>query len=178
MDDQIRRVGEDVLREQGPLRALIDEVGKVIVGQQELVEKTVIGLLYHGHLLLEGVPGLAKTLLVRTLADCFDASFHRIQFTPDLLAGGSTGTLVFDPQDGFLPAPSWSGFRQCGAGRRNQPRPGQGPIGPARSHAGTVLTIGDETFSLPSPAFLYWPPKTLWSRKAHTRFPRPRSTAF
>lgn len=151
MDDQIRRVGEDVLREQGPLRALIDEVGKVIVGQQELVEKTVIGLLCHGHLLLEGVPGLAKTLLVRTLADCFDASFHRIQFTPDLLPADLTGTLVFDPRDGSF-------------------RPHRGPVfanvvladeinrAPAKVQSALLeamqerqLTIGDETFSLPSP---------------------------
>lgn len=151
MDDQIRRVGEEVLREQGPFRALMDEVGKVIVGQQELVEKSVIGLLCHGHLLLEGVPGLAKTLLVRTLAGCFDATFHRIQFTPDLLPADLTGTLVFDPRDGSF-------------------RPHRGPVfanvvladeinrAPAKVQSALLeamqerqLTIGDETFALPSP---------------------------
>jgi MoxR-like ATPase len=78
--------------------ALLSEIRKVIVGQTSLVERLVIGLLADGHLLLEGVPGLAKTLAVRTLARGLDASFARIQFTPDLLPADLIGTLVFNPK--------------------------------------------------------------------------------
>lgn len=77
---------------------MLDEIGKVIVGQQQLVERLVMGLLSKGHVLLEGVPGLAKTLSVRTLAACIQTKFQRIQFTPDLLPADLLGTLIFDPQ--------------------------------------------------------------------------------
>lgn len=77
---------------------MLDEIGKVIVGQEQLVERLVMGLLSKGHVLLEGVPGLAKTLSVRTLAACIQTKFQRIQFTPDLLPADLLGTLIFDPQ--------------------------------------------------------------------------------
>jgi MoxR-like ATPase len=80
------------------VNALLAEIRKVIVGQNALVERLVVGLLADGHLLLEGVPGLAKTLAVRTLARGLDASFARIQFTPDLLPADLVGTLVFNPK--------------------------------------------------------------------------------
>src|ERR1700751_4077963 len=73
------------------------EVGKVVVGQQMIVDRLVIALLIRGHVLVEGLPGLAKTLLVKTLAGAIDATFKRIQFTPDLLPADITGTLIFDP---------------------------------------------------------------------------------
>src|SRR5437868_15398793 len=76
------------------------EVGRVIVGQEQLVDRLLVGLLANGHVLLEGVPGLAKTLSVRTLAAAIHASFHRIQFTPDLLPADITGTLIYNPSDG------------------------------------------------------------------------------
>ena len=87
------------VREQSFLvNALLAEIRKVIVGQSVLVERLVVGLLADGHLLLEGVPGLAKTLAVRTLSRGLDASFSRIQFTPDLLPADLVGTLVFNPK--------------------------------------------------------------------------------
>src|SRR5207237_1656387 len=70
---------------------------KVIIGQQTVVDRLVIALLIRGHVLVEGLPGLAKTLLVKTLAAAIDASFKRIQFTPDLLPADITGTMIFDP---------------------------------------------------------------------------------
>ena len=81
----------------GRLRA---EVARVIVGQEQLVDRLLVGLLANGHVLLEGVPGLAKTLCVRTLASAIQATFHRIQFTPDLLPADIIGTLIYNPQDG------------------------------------------------------------------------------
>ena len=78
---------------------LMDEVGRVIVGQRTMVERLLIGLLADGHVLMEGVPGLAKTLTVRTLADAIDTKFRRLQFTPDLLPADLIGTLIYDPKD-------------------------------------------------------------------------------
>ncbi len=82
------------------IRKLREEVGLVIVGQEALVERLLVGLLANGHVLLEGVPGLAKTMSVRTLAAAVHASFHRIQFTPDLLPADIVGTQIYNPQDG------------------------------------------------------------------------------
>ena len=76
------------------------EVGKVLVGQDTMVHRLLLGFLAGGHILLEGVPGLAKTLVIRTLSDCIDASFQRIQFTPDMLPGDVTGTQIFNPKEG------------------------------------------------------------------------------
>ncbi|HUO84606.1 MAG TPA: MoxR family ATPase [Thermoanaerobaculia bacterium] len=84
----------------GVITALRGEIGRVIVGQHELVDRLIIALLIRGHLLVEGVPGLAKTLVVKTLAAAIDATFHRVQFTPDLLPADITGTLIFDPPTG------------------------------------------------------------------------------
>jgi len=80
--------------------AVTDEIRKVIVGQEEVIEQILVGLLAEGHVLLEGVPGIAKTLLVRTLAHAISADFKRIQFTPDLMPSDVIGTNVFDPSKG------------------------------------------------------------------------------
>ncbi len=82
------------------VRAVKDEVAKVIVGQDTLVERLIIGMLCRGHILIEGVPGLAKTLTVHTLARAIAATYVRIQFTPDLLPADVTGTTIYSPQDG------------------------------------------------------------------------------
>src|SRR6188472_2373871 len=79
-----------------PIRAAMAEVGRRIVGQDVMLERLMVGLLTSGHILLEGVPGLAKTLAVRTLAEFVSATFSRIQFTPDLLPADVVGTMVFD----------------------------------------------------------------------------------
>ena len=91
---------EQVSETSAWIRTLRAEVGRVIVGQEQLVERLLVGLLANGHVLLEGVPGLAKTLSVRTLAAAVQASFRRIQFTPDLLPADIVGNLIYNPQDG------------------------------------------------------------------------------
>src|SRR4051812_28058780 len=91
---------EQVKATAGWIGKLREEIAQVIVGQQALVDRLLVGLLANGHVLLEGVPGLAKTLSVRTLASAIHASFHRIQFTPDLLPADIVGTLIYNPQDG------------------------------------------------------------------------------
>jgi MoxR-like ATPase len=80
--------------------AVQNEISRVVVGQKYLVDRLLIGLLANGHVLLEGVPGLAKTLTVRTLAGCIQTGFHRLQFTPDLLPADIVGTLIYNPRDG------------------------------------------------------------------------------
>jgi MoxR-like ATPase len=88
------------IREQGRVfRGLADEIGRAIVGQEYMVERLLVGLLTGGHVLIEGVPGLAKTLAVNTLARAINASFRRIQFTPDLLPADLVGTMVYDPKN-------------------------------------------------------------------------------
>ncbi|MFK7883986.1 MAG: AAA family ATPase [Phycisphaerales bacterium] len=87
-----------------PVQGLADQVGRVVVGQAEMVRALLIGVLTDGHVLLEGVPGLAKTLTVTTLAKAMHADFSRIQFTPDLLPADLIGTLIYDPKEGtFTP---------------------------------------------------------------------------
>jgi len=89
---------EQALPESIPLRRVTDEVGRRLVGQTVMVERLLIGLLTGGHVLLEGVPGLAKTLAVRTLSEILHATFSRVQFTPDLLPADLVGTMIFDPK--------------------------------------------------------------------------------
>src|SRR5688500_15092374 len=88
-----------VVRRGDFVAPVMNEVRKVIVGQEYLIDRLLIGLLCNGHLLIEGVPGLAKTLAVKTLSDTIDADFKRIQFTPDLLPADLNGTMIFDPHE-------------------------------------------------------------------------------
>ena len=81
-------------------QAVQNEISRVIVGQKYLIDRLLVGLLANGHVLLEGVPGLAKTLAVKTLASCVDTNFQRLQFTPDLLPADIIGTMIYNPRDG------------------------------------------------------------------------------
>jgi len=96
----IKAIGERIERESEFVGTLLSEIDKVIVGQRYMVERLLIGLLADGHVLIEGVPGLAKTLAVRTLSRAIDTKFQRIQFTPDLLPADLIGTLVYSPGTG------------------------------------------------------------------------------
>src|SRR5205085_11135456 len=93
-------VNEEVKRKGAFLQPLLNEMGKVVIGQTYLVERLIIGLLANGHLLLEGVPGLAKTLSVKALASAIHVKFSRLQFTPDLLPADVIGTQIYNPQSG------------------------------------------------------------------------------
>ncbi len=96
----IKELSEKAAHESASMRALQAEISKVIVGQSYLIERLLISLLADGHVLLEGVPGLAKTLSVKTLAQAIDTRFQRIQFTPDLLPADLLGTLIYNPKTG------------------------------------------------------------------------------
>jgi MoxR-like ATPase len=97
---QIQEINERVQQESRFVQRLVSEVHRVIVGQRYMVERLLVGLLTRGHILIEGVPGLAKTLAVKTLSSAIDTRFQRIQFTPDLLPADLIGTMVFNPKDG------------------------------------------------------------------------------
>src|SRR5690606_4354693 len=96
----VRALNDIVARESAFIDDLMAEIGKVIVGQTYMVERVLVGLLAGGHVLLEGVPGLAKTLTVRTICDTIQARFSRIQFTPDLLPADLIGTVIYDQRTG------------------------------------------------------------------------------
>ena len=97
---EVQEVQEWVQREAAVIERLLSEVRKVIVGQRYLLDRMMIGLLADGHLLLEGVPGLAKTLAVQSMANAVQARFQRVQFTPDLLPADLTGTLIYNQRSG------------------------------------------------------------------------------
>ncbi|MFV2072204.1 MAG: AAA family ATPase [Thermoanaerobaculales bacterium] len=126
-------------------------VGSVVVGQDRLVESLLVGLLCRGHILLEGVPGLAKTLTVRTLAEVIGGSFHRLQFTPDLLPADVTGTQVFDPRTSeFVPhrGPVFANLVLADEINR-APAKVQSALLEAMEER--QVTIGDTTHDLPQP---------------------------
>jgi MoxR-like ATPase len=151
MPTDVQAVQEWVQRESAVVEQLLAEVRKVIVGQRYLLERMVIGLLADGHLLLEGVPGLAKTLAVSTLARAIRGSFQRIQFTPDLLPADLTGTLVYNQRDGtFVPrkGPIFANFVLADEVNR-APAKVQSALLEAMQER--QVTIGEITYPLPAP---------------------------
>ncbi|HSR18212.1 MAG TPA: AAA family ATPase, partial [Ignavibacteriaceae bacterium] len=96
----IAALNEKIKQESAFIDMLFNEIGKVIIGQKAIIERLVVGLLGNGHILLEGVPGLAKTLAIKTLASAMKAKFQRIQFTPDLLPADLVGTMIYNQKEG------------------------------------------------------------------------------
>ena len=130
---------------------LFEEVAKVVVGQKTMVERLLIGLLSDGHVLMEGVPGLAKTLTVRTLADAIRTSFQRIQFTPDLLPADLIGTLIYDPKESEFrtrKGPVFANVILADEINRSPAKVQSALLEAMQEH---TVTIGDHTFDLPSP---------------------------
>lgn len=147
----INTLNKQVQAESLFLQDLKREVSKVIVGQEDLLEKMLVALLADGHILIEGVPGLAKTLAVKTLAQAIHAQFQRIQFTPDLLPADITGTLIFNPKEGlFYPkrGPVFSNFVLADEINRS-PAKVQSALLEAMQER--QVTIGEKTYQLPTP---------------------------
>ena len=117
------------------------ETGKVIIGQHDVIDKALIAIFTGSHALIEGVPGVAKTLLVRTLAHVLGADFARIQFTPDLMPADITGTNVFNLQRNEFSSHQGPDLHLVSARGRNQPRAGQDAIRPVAGDAGA---LGDD----------------------------------
>ncbi len=147
----IKELNERIQRESAFVDILSMEMNKVIVGQKHLVENLLIGLLANGHILLEGVPGLAKTLAINTLASAVDAKFSRIQFTPDLLPADVLGTLIYSQkteQFTVKKGPVFANFVLADEINRS-PAKVQSALLEAMQER--QVTIGDETFRLPDP---------------------------
>lgn len=134
-----------------PVQAVMAEVQKRIVGQEAMVERLLIGLLTGGHVLLEGVPGLAKTLTVRTLADVLHASFSRIQFTPDLLPADVVGTMIFDAQHQAFTARQGPIFAQIVLADEVNRAPAKVQSALLEAMQERQVTIGGTSYALPSP---------------------------
>jgi len=147
----IRELNEKIQRESAFVDLLTNEMDKVIVGQKSMVERLLIGLLSNGHILLEGVPGLAKTLAINTLAKCIHADFSRIQFTPDLLPADLIGTMIYNQkQEAFSirKGPVFANFVLADEINR-APAKVQSALLEAMQEK--QVTIGDQTFQLPNP---------------------------
>ncbi|MBQ7750606.1 MAG: AAA family ATPase [Bacteroidales bacterium] len=147
----IKELNERIQNESSFVDLLSLEMGKVIVGQKHLVDNLLIGLLSNGHILLEGVPGLAKTLAINTLAQAVDAKFNRIQFTPDLLPADVIGTLVYSQKNENFEihkGPIFANFVLADEINRS-PAKVQSALLEAMQER--QVTIGDETFKLPEP---------------------------
>jgi MoxR-like ATPase len=130
---------------------LINEVSKVVVGQKKLVHRLLMGLLCNGHVLLEGVPGLAKTLTVRTLASCIRTGFQRIQFTPDLLPADVIGTLIYNPRDGEFTTKLGPIFSNLILADEINRAPAKVQSALLEAMQERQVTIGDTTYPLPDP---------------------------
>lgn len=147
----IKELNDRIQRESSFVDILTMEMNKVIVGQKHLVENLLIGLLANGHILLEGVPGLAKTLAINTLASAVDARFSRIQFTPDLLPADVIGTMIYSQkseQFQIRKGPVFANFVLADEINRS-PAKVQSALLEAMQER--QVTIGDQTFKLPDP---------------------------
>jgi MoxR-like ATPase len=147
----VKVINELVQRESAFTEKLLNEVGKVIVGQRYMVERILIGLLAGGHVLLEGVPGLAKTLTVKTVADCLKAKFQRIQFTPDLLPADIIGTTIYNPATQEFRTRRGPVFANLVLADEINRAPAKVQSALLESMQERQVTIGDETHPLPEP---------------------------
>ncbi len=151
MTIDVKMIGEQVEKEKLILNRIRDEIGKVIVGQSALVERLLIALLCNNHVLIEGVPGLAKTLTVTTLAQTIQASFQRIQFTPDLLPGDLIGTLIYNPKTGDFTTRKGPIFANIILADEINRAPAKVQSALLEAMQERQITIGDQTFPLDDP---------------------------
>jgi MoxR-like ATPase len=147
----VRSLNELVAKESAFVDRLVNEVGKVIVGQQYMVERILVGLLTGGHVLLEGVPGLAKTLTVRTLCEAIHAKFARIQFTPDLLPADLVGTVVYNQPRGEFTSKLGPIFANLVLADEINRAPAKVQSALLEAMQERQVTIGDKTYPLPEP---------------------------
>ena len=147
----IELINQKVREQSAFVPTLKSEIGKVIVGQEYLVDRLIIGMLSNGHVLLEGVPGLAKTLTINTLAQALDTSFQRIQFTPDLLPADLIGTLIYNQKDGAFVIKKGPVFANLILADEINRAPAKVQSALLEAMQEKQVTIGDETFKLPRP---------------------------
>lgn len=149
--DDIRAIHEKIHEQSAFVDTLLNETAKVIVGQQYMLERLLIGLLANGHVLLEGVPGLAKTLAVKTLAESVKAEFQRIQFTPDLLPADLTGTMIYNANSGEFTPKKGPVFTNIVLADEINRAPAKVQSALLEAMQERQVTIGDQTFPLADP---------------------------
>ncbi len=147
----IELINQKVREESAFILSLKSEIGKVIVGQEYLIDRLIIGMLANGHILLEGVPGLAKTLTIQTLASAINTSFQRIQFTPDLLPADLIGTLIYNPKESTFFTKKGPVFTNIVLADEINRAPAKVQSALLEAMQEHQVTIGDETFALPEP---------------------------
>lgn len=158
-----------------PLEQTLYEVKKTIVGQDELLQKMIIALLARGHLLVEGVPGLAKTLAIKALAETIGGAFQRIQFTPDLVPADVVGTRIYNQQSGEFQVNLGPVFANLVLADEINRAPAKVQSALLEVMQERQVTIGRETSPHPNPS-LSWPRRTPSSPRAPIPCPRPRLT--
>ena len=136
------------------ISVVLDEIAKRIVGQQDMVRGILMGIMANGHVLLEGVPGLAKTLVVRTMAEVLDASFKRIQFTPDLLPADLIGTMMYRQQTGEFVARKGPVFSNLVLADEINRAPAKVQSALLEAMQERQVTLGDTTYPLDAPLFV------------------------
>ena len=151
MNPDIKTINEKVERESAFVEKIVNEVSKVIVGQTYMVERLLIGLLSNGHILLEGVPGLAKTLTVNTLSNTIKTKFQRIQFTPDLLPADLLGTLIYNQKDGQFTTKKGPIFSNLILADEINRSPAKVQSALLEAMQERQVTIGEETYKLEEP---------------------------
>ena len=149
--NDIRLLNDRIAQESAFVDAVLQQAGRVIVGQKVMIERLLIGLVTGGHVLLEGVPGLAKTLTVKTLSECLELSFRRIQFTPDLLPADLVGTQIYQPQSGSFTVKKGPLFANLILADEINRAPAKVQSALLESMQERQVTIGDQTFPLPQP---------------------------
>ena len=147
----VKQISEKVARESATLQSIRTEIAKVIVGQSTLVDRLLTALITSNHVLIEGVPGLAKTLTITTLAQAIRATFHRIQFTPDLLPADVIGTLVYNPKTGDFTTKQGPVFANLILADEINRAPAKVQSALLEAMQERQVTIGEHTFSLPEP---------------------------
>jgi len=151
MGEGITVINEKVRKESAFVHGLTQEMQKVIVGQKYLLERLMVGLLANGHILVEGVPGLAKTMSIKTLSDTIKAKFQRIQFTPDLLPADLVGTLVYNPKDGKFTTKKGPIFANIILADEINRAPAKVQSALLEAMQERQVTIGENTFKLDEP---------------------------
>ena len=151
MHADIQQTKDRVAEQADLIHRLNAELSKAIVGQEEMISRLLIGLLTGGHVLLEGVPGLAKTLTVRTLASCLHTGFARLQFTPDLLPADLIGTLIYNPRDGEFSTKLGPIFSNLILADEINRAPAKVQSALLEAMQERQVTIGGETHELPKP---------------------------
>ena len=151
MNPDIKAINEKIIKESEFTEKITNEISKVIVGQSYMVERLLIGLLSNGHILLEGVPGLAKTLTVNTLSSTIKTKFQRIQFTPDLLPADLLGTLIFNQKDGEFTTKKGPIFSNIILADEINRSPAKVQIALLEAMQERQVTIGENSFKLEDP---------------------------